>query len=154
MAGVGKAAIRPTLEAYGRHLLKHLQIVMPRILMVTSSGVRFAKDYLPTRCPPLLHVEALTRYLQAETRCGRLRLANPGIHADVFVGALSHCVFSETVFGRRTASHAAYIRTLVDNILLAGTPASTTTVSERNHTKSKPGVHKGGRAPATQQKVL
>ena len=124
MAGVGKAPIRPTLESYGRHLLQHLQIVMPRILMVTSSGVRFAKHYKPTQCPPLEHVASLTRYLQAETRSGRLQLANPEIHADVFVGALSHCVFCETVFGRRTASHAAYIRTLVDNILRAGASAT------------------------------
>ena len=124
MGSVGQAAIRPTLEDYGRHLLTHLQIVMPRILMVTSSGVRFAKHYLPTRCPPpLQHVATLTRYLRAETRCGRLCLAHPEIHADVFVGALSHCVFCETVFGR-PASHAAYIRTLVDSILRAGAPAA------------------------------
>ena len=122
MAGVGQAALRPTLESYGRHLLKHLQIVMPRILMVTSSGVRFAKHYRPTQCPPLEHVATLTRYLKAETSCGRLQLAQPEIQADVFVGALSHCVFCETVFGHRTASHQAYIRTLVDNLLRAGAP--------------------------------
>jgi len=129
MAGVGKAAIRPTLEDYGRHLLTHLQIVLPRILMVSSSGVRFAKNYLPTRCPPpLQHAAILTRYLRAETRCGRLCLANPEIHADIFVGALSHCVFCETVFGHQTASHTAYIRTLVDNILRAGLLVASGTV--------------------------
>ena len=151
ISGIGKAAIRPALEAYGRHLLKHLQIVMPRILMVTSSGVRFAKHYNPTQCPPLQHVEILTRYLRAEVQCRRLRLAHPEIHADVFVGALSHCVFCETVFGRRTSSHAAYIRTLVDNILRAGEPdnprepppkapgcvAPATPVARATHNKSK-----------------
>jgi AcrR family transcriptional regulator len=138
MAGVGTAPIRPTLEDYGRHLLTHLQIVLPRILMVTSSGVRFAKNYLPTRCPPpLQHVAVLTRYLRAETRCGRLVLANPEIHADVFVGALSHCVFCETVFGRRVASHAAYIRTLVDHILWAGEPATDGTVPSKR-TRGQP----------------
>jgi AcrR family transcriptional regulator len=141
-AGVGKAAIRPTLEDYGRHLLTHLQIVLPRILMVTSSGVRFAKNYLPTRCPPpLQHVATLTRYLRAETRCGRLRLANPEIHADIFVGALSHCAFCETVFGRQTPSHAAYIRTLVNHILGAGKPATDGTVPARR-TRGQPKVNR------------
>ena len=139
MAGVGTIAIRPTLEAYGRHLLARLQIVMPRILMVTSSGIRFAKDYLPTRCPPLQHAAILTRYLKAETRCGRLCLPNPGIHADIFVGALSHCVFCEMAFGHRTSSHAAYIRTLVDNILRAGAPATSGTASGRRPKKQKQG---------------
>lgn len=132
LAGVGQAAIRPALEAYGRHLLERLQIVMPRILMVTSSGVRFAKHYNPAHCPPLLqHVAILTRYLRAEARGGRLRLAHPEIQADVFVGSLSHCVFCAMVFGRRTASHAAYIRTLVGNILQAGAPASSGALPSR-----------------------
>jgi len=104
--------------------------------MVTSSGVRFADHYLPTRCPPLQHVAILTRYLRAETRCGRLRLPHPGIHADVFVGAISHCVFCETVFGRPATSHTAYIRTLVDNILRAGQPLTPGTTSRR-HLKTK-----------------
>ncbi len=140
MAGVGKAAIRPTLEAYGRHLLKHLQIVMPRILMVTSSGVRFAKHYLPTRCPPLQHAENLTRYLEAEIRCGRMRLGNPGVQADVFVGALSHYVFCETVLGRRTLSHTVYIRTLVDNILRASATVTAGTVSAQCSKRKNKGV--------------
>lgn len=137
MAGVGKAPIRPTLESYGQHLLKHLLIVMPRVLMVTSSGLRFAKHYNPKQCPPLEHVDTLTRYLEAENRCGRLRLAAPETHADVFVGALSHCVFCETVFGRRTASHAAYIRILVDNILRAGQPSATSTPAARKPLNGK-----------------
>jgi AcrR family transcriptional regulator len=129
LAGAGKTAIRPALEAYGRHLLARLQIVMPRILMVTSSGVRFAEHYHPTRYPPpLQHAAILTRYLRAEARCGRLRLARPEIHADVFVGALSHCVFCEMVLGHRAASHAAYIGTLVDNILRAGALAASGTL--------------------------
>ncbi|MFZ4394206.1 MAG: TetR/AcrR family transcriptional regulator [Kiritimatiellia bacterium] len=121
LSGVGQTAIRPALEVYGRHLLHRLQIVMPRILMVTSSGVRFAKHYNPGQCPPpLQHVAILTRYLRAEVRAGRMRLAHPEIQADVFVGALSHCVFCEMVFGRRNASHTTYIHTLVNNILQQG----------------------------------
>ena len=145
MAGVGRSAIRPTLETYGRHLLQRLQIVMPRILMVTSSGVRFAKNYLPANSlpPPLQHVAILTSYLRAEVRCGRLRLAAPEAQADVFVGALSHYVFCETVFGHRAATHEAYVRTLVDNILRAGTTAgrkARPAVSRRRTKKQRQGV--------------
>ena len=140
LAGIGKAPIRPTLEAYGRHLLARLQIVLPRIIMVTSSGVRFAENYHPTHNPPPLHHAAiLTRYLRAEIRGGRLQLKNPEIHADIFVGSLSHCVFCETIFGRKTA-HAAYIRTLVDNILQAAAPAPSATGSTRQPHKKRRGV--------------
>ena len=126
LAAIGQKPIRTTLEGYGRHLLRHLQIVMPRILMVTSSGLRFARHYRPTDCPPpLQHVALLTQYLRAEIRHGRLRLANPEMHADIFVGALSHCAFCETVLGRRATSHVDYVRTLVDGILRAGQPPDT-----------------------------
>jgi AcrR family transcriptional regulator len=120
LAGVGKVAITDELQAYGLHLLEWLQTVMPRILMVTSSGMRFAENYHPTCPPPLQHVALLTCYLQAEQRAGRLHLAHPEIQADIFVGALSHCVFCETLFGRRAGSHKAYIHTLVENILQSG----------------------------------
>ena len=143
MAAVGRADIRPTLEAYGRHLLQHLQIIMPRILMVTSRGVRFAEHYRPTHCPPQEHVDFLTRYLEAENRCGRLNLDNPALHADIFVGALSHCVFSETVFGHKIASHQTYIRTLVDNVLRSGDPGrSARRNNQRSRTLLTPRAHR------------
>ena len=146
LEGIGKAPLRPTLEAYGRHLLARLQIILPRILMVTSSGVRFAEHYHPTRNPPpLQHAAILTQYLRAETRHGRLRLANPEIHADVFVGALSHCVFCETIFGRRTTSHTAYIRILVDNILQAGGKQDASTPPKRPMPKR---MHGQGTSPS------
>jgi AcrR family transcriptional regulator len=124
LAGVGRVAMATALAAYGQHLLERLQTVMPRILMVTSSGLRFAENYHPTPCPlPLQHVALLTQYLLAEQRAGGLHLTHPAIQADIFVGAISHCVFCETLFGRRTISHADYIRTLVENILRAGQTA-------------------------------
>jgi AcrR family transcriptional regulator len=134
LQAAGRAPIRPTLEAYGRHLLAHMQTVMPRILMVTSSGVQFARNYLPTSCPPLEHAATLTRYLRAEVRGGRLRLAHPEIQASIFVGALSHFVFCELVFNHRPGAHAAQVRTLVDNILHAGAPraGARRTRQERN----------------------
>ena len=106
MAGVGRANIRATLEAYGRHLLKRLRIVMPRILMISSRGPCLLKNcFSARRCPPpqMQHVTILARYLRAEAHGGRLRLERPEIHADAFVGALSHYVFWETVLGHRIA---------------------------------------------------
>ena len=138
LQAAGRAPIRPTLVAYARHLLAHMQTVMPRILMVTSSGVQFARNYIPTSCPPLQHAAVLTRYLRAEIRCGRLRLANPAAHATIFVGALSHCVFCETIIGRRTASHAVYVRTLVDGILRAGQAAGSVRKADARRAGRRP----------------
>jgi hypothetical protein len=116
--------------------------------MVTSSGLRFAENYHPTPCPPpLQHVALLTEYLQAEQRVGRLHLTHPEIQADIFVGALSHCVFCETLFGRRTIAHTDYIRTLVKNILQADqttdTPACTATAPRRRSVPRKSATTKG-----------
>jgi AcrR family transcriptional regulator len=145
LAGVGRVPVAQALKGYGLHLLERLRTVMPRILMVTSSGMRFAENYHPTACPPpLQHVALLTRYLQAEQRAGRLRLAHPEIQADIFVGALSHCAFCETLFGRRAGSHKAYVRTLVENILqgdarqeAGATPPAPPTVTRRKQSTRK-----------------
>jgi AcrR family transcriptional regulator len=135
MAGVGRANIRATLEAYGRHLLKRLRIVMPRILMISSRGPCLLKNcFSARRCPPpqMQHVTILARYLRAEAHGGRLRLERPEIHADAFVGALSHYVFWETVLGHRIASHNVYIRMLVSNMLRAALqPAGAIAQSKR-----------------------
>jgi hypothetical protein len=78
------------------------------------------------------HVTILARYLRAEAHGGRLRLERPEIHADAFVGALSHYVFWETVLGHRIASHNVYIRMLVSNMLRAALqPAGAIAQSKR-----------------------
>ena len=124
----GRDPIRETLEQYGRDLLAHLQLLTPRIMMVNASGIIFAKPYLLNRRPPPLeHIAILTRYFQTERKWGRLRMTTPEAQAHLFVGALSHYVFCETIFGYRSAAPRVYVRNLVDTVLRDALPKARAT---------------------------
>ena len=117
--------LRAALEFAGAHLLQRLQIIMPRMMMVRSSGILFSRVFCDAGVPPpIQHLRVLAKYFRAEIKEGRLRMPAPDAQAHAFVGALSHYVFCETLFGYRPASPAAYIRAVVDTILRASTPAS------------------------------
>lgn len=124
LAAAGTDDLRRTLVEYGRHLLERLQIITPRMLMVSASGVAFAKGYHPPQpAPPVQHIRRLARYFRAEIRCGRLAMVSPETQAHVFVGSLAHYVFCETVFHYRSASPDAFVRTVAEMVLRASEPA-------------------------------
>ena len=122
---LGRGDIRRTLTEAGDRLLARLQIITPRIMAVSGSGVTFAKCYsrAARRPPPVEHILILARYFRAETAAGRLRVTAPAALAHLFVGALSHYVFCETIFGYRSATPRAYVRHLVATVLASATPA-------------------------------
>jgi len=121
----GRDPIRETLERYGRDLLAHLQILTPRIMMVNASGITFAKPYLLNRRPPPLeHIAILTTYFRSEQKRCRLRISAPEAQAHLFIGALSHYVFCEAIFGYRSATPRVYVRNLVDTVLRDALPPS------------------------------
>jgi AcrR family transcriptional regulator len=123
MGGVGRNPVRAALERYGRDLLAHLQLLTPRIMMVNASGITFAKPYLLNRRPPPLeHIAILTNYFRSEQKLGRLRIAAPEAQAHLFIGALSHYVFCEAIFGYRSATPRVYVRNLVDTVLRDALP--------------------------------
>lgn len=125
MSAVGSGDIRRTLERAGDELLAHLQTVLPRIMLVSASGVTFSKCYDPQKRPPPVRLIAiLTRYFRAEARLGRLRMPSPSISvsAQLFVSALSHYVICERLYGYRSAGPQAYVRTLVATLLRAAAP--------------------------------
>ena len=120
---VGVGDIRDALEFTGRQLLKRLRTVFPCIMMVRSSGIVFAGACQGDRVPPpIQHIRTLARFFRAECKQGRLVMEAPEVQAHIFLGALSHYVFCETIIGHRTAPAATYIRTLVDNILRSAAP--------------------------------
>ena len=120
MQSVGTGAIRPTLEAVGRQLLRHLQVMMPCIMMVSASGVTFTRAGACAGDPPPLRlIRVLTRYFRAERKAGRLAMPAPAMQAHAFIGAISHYVFCESVFQYRSGRPAAYVHTVVDTILKA-----------------------------------
>ena len=123
---VGSGDIRARLESAGRQLLQRLQVIVPRMMMMQSSGLLSQADChrFVKAPPPVYHVRVLARYLRAEIKLGRLALRDPESQAHAFFGALSHYVFSETLFGYRPAAPTAYVRAVVDTLVRAGTPAT------------------------------
>ncbi len=116
-AAVGRGSIQATLESAGMHLLRRFQTILPRIMLVRSSGVTFAGDFREPEPPPLQHARELAQYLRAERRAGRLAAAPPEIVAHALVGALYHYVMCETLFGYRPGAPRAYVRALVHALL-------------------------------------
>lgn len=123
MASAGKGDIRATLETAGSHLLSHLRLVLPRIMMVTSSGVTIPKHHQPGECPPPIQkMEVLCRYFKLEIKAGRMKMTSPEIQAQAFLGALSHYAWCETLFNYKPATPADYVRNVVDIIVKATNP--------------------------------
>lgn len=118
LASAGRDDIRKTLETTGLTLLRQLRLILPRLMMVSSSGITIAKHHRPgVRPPPLRKMDVMRRYFEAEVAAGRLRMASPRIQAHAFMGALSHYAWCETLFDYRAATPTTYVRTLVENVL-------------------------------------
>ena len=117
VAGTGD--IRETLILAGGQIQQRIRLILPRLMMITSSGITISKhDPHPgEKPPPLQHVEIIERYFRKEIKAGRLVLDSPRTQAHVFIGALSHYAWCETVFGYRPASPARYLRSVVNLIL-------------------------------------
>lgn len=120
MESAGTGDIRATLQAVGLQVLRHLQVMMPCVMMVSASGITITHT---GRCqedpPPLRLIRMLTRYFRAEIKAGRLAMTAPAIQAHSFVGAISHYVFCAQVFHFKSGPPSAYVRTVVDTILNA-----------------------------------
>lgn len=123
MASAGKENIRATLETAGTRLLKHLRLILPRIMMVSSSGVTIPKHHQPGECPPPIQkMEVLCKYFKLEIKAGRMKMSSPKIQAQAFLGALSHYAWCETVFNYKPSAPAEYVRSVVDTIVKASNP--------------------------------
>ncbi|MCE9612625.1 MAG: TetR/AcrR family transcriptional regulator [Lentisphaerae bacterium] len=137
--------IQATLEFVGDRLLKRLQIILPRMMMVSATGVTIVgagRSGSPP--PPLEHMRLVARYFRAEIKAGRLVMDQPEAQAHAFIGALSHYVTCENLFGFHPASPRTYVRTVVGTILRAtqtdaggdrGKPARRRTPSSSKETR-------------------
>jgi AcrR family transcriptional regulator len=124
----GQGDIRRNLENLGKQVLDHLLVVLPRVVMVRSSGIMLSHPPTNASGVPhsILRMQAIAEYLRAEARLGRLAPGNAGMLAHIFLATLAHYAFQKTVFGFRPASPGAYIRTVVDMLLRASEPERTT----------------------------
>lgn len=120
MEGVGKTDPREALGSAGLQLLEQLRLTLPRLMMINASGVTIPNHDLPGEAPhPVQKMDSLCRYFTAEIRAGRLAMTSPRIQAHLFLGALAHYAWCETLFGYRSASPVVYVKTLVNTILKA-----------------------------------
>lgn len=122
-AAAGRGDIRAALETAGAQLLHHLRLVLPRIMMVTSSGVTIPKHDSPGEIPPPIHnMEVIRAYFKREIKAGRMCMASPEIQAQAFLGALSHYAWCETLFNYKPAPPDEYVRNVVDTIVKSAIP--------------------------------
>jgi AcrR family transcriptional regulator len=127
MRSVGKGDLRATLESAGMRILEDLQVSLPRIIMVRSSGLVVGGHGRPDvyRGPgPREKMRVLSRYFRAETKAGRLAIAKPEVEAQIFLSTLTQYVIHEMLFGIRSASPAVYVRTVVNMIVHAAAPTA------------------------------
>jgi AcrR family transcriptional regulator len=126
LKSVGTGNVRALLELAGRQLLQRLQAIIPRIMMMRSSGITPPVDRrrIVEVHPMVYHVRILAKYFRGEIARGRLVMADPESQAHAFIGSLAHYVFCDTHFDYRPASATAYVRTVVDTTLRAAAPAT------------------------------
>ncbi len=132
LKGAGHAEPRQALESAGMQLMQQLRLTLPRLIMVNASGLTIPNHHPPGERPcPLQKMDVFRRYFAAEMRAGRMRMANPQIQAHLFIGALAHYAWCETLFGHRSGSPAAYVRGVVDTILKAADATGTNPTRKR-----------------------
>lgn len=127
LISVGKGEVRAALESAGMRILEDLEVSLPRVIMVRSSGLVIGGHGRPDvyRGPgPMVKMRVLTRYFRAEAKIGRLNMDRPGVQAHIFLSALTHYVVNEMLFGIRSASPAVYVRTVVNMIVHSAAPAA------------------------------
>ena len=118
MQMAGKGSVRNNLEFVGLQVLRNLQVILPRIMMVRSSGIMLqGQDYTnsSTMPHPIRKLYALANYFRAEMNLGRLVMDNPELEAQMFLGTLVYYVFQQGVFNFCIATPEKYI-SVVDDI--------------------------------------
>ncbi len=121
MSSVGSHDFQSSLENIGNKILQRLRMIVPRLIMASSSGITIPKQYQFQGCPPppIQHIELLTRFFQAEVDIGRLSISNPQVHAHAFIGSLSHFAWCEAMFDYKPCTPTSYVRSIVTSFLSA-----------------------------------
>lgn len=120
LRSAGTGDMRQALETAGMHLIKQIQVILPRVMMIQSSGVTVAMDYyLPGKPPVIQHHELLAKYFRAEMKRGRIECDSPEVQAHAFVGSLYHYVICDFFHHYRPVPVAEYVGAVVGSLLRA-----------------------------------
>lgn len=127
MAAAGRGNLRHTLEAAGIELLDNFRNTLPHLMMISSSGVVIPNhEHTGETPPPIRKMEVLSDYFKKEIKTGRMIMESPEVQAHIFLGALAHYAWCETIFNFKSSQPKAYVKTLVDNLLKTTAPSSAT----------------------------
>lgn len=122
----GTNTVRENLITAATHIMEQMDVAIPRMMSLRSSGVPMPHpSTMPHRPPPLIQAEALGNYFMEEINLGRLTLSQPLIQAHMFIGALIHYVMGSQT-GHTPCHRMEYIETLVDMHLGVEKPACMT----------------------------
>jgi AcrR family transcriptional regulator len=94
----GQGDVRENLEQLCERMLEFVRELLPRIMLMWSSGIRPHMEIQGNEDPPPTRVlDALTQYINKEMQLGRLRAHDPELTARICVGATWNLAFMETV---------------------------------------------------------
>ena len=93
-ARVGQGDIRDQLILLGSEIYEFYLDLMPRVMMIMSRGALLEQVFADDSCapPPILVIQEVKRYLEAEEETGRLCCKHSELAARVFVGTIVHSV--------------------------------------------------------------
>jgi AcrR family transcriptional regulator len=132
-ANIGKRAVETALIEVGNLFVEKFLVLIPTLMMCWSTRpenrVQEQAEVRDTRnraAHSLRVVKAITSYLEAEHKLGRIGKADFDVVAQAFVGALwYHSFLQVTLGGKRPANHRLYVTRLV-GLLLSGTAKART----------------------------
>jgi len=126
-ASIGKRAVETPLIEVGNVFVEKFLLLIPTLMMSWSTRPKDrtqAKAEMRANRNRAAHslqaVKAITKYLEAENKLGRIGKADFDVVAQAFVGALWYHAFLQVTLGsKRKANHRTYVTRLV-RLLLSG----------------------------------
>jgi AcrR family transcriptional regulator len=125
-ARIGEGEVKETMIDLGMLLVEKFLNFIPMLMMAWSNKQEAATIGQPLIEKPseraaraMRAVQAVTAYLVAEARLGRIRNVDFEIVAQMFIGALWHYAFLQVTLGgarKRRANRRAYVGRLVGTI--------------------------------------
>jgi hypothetical protein len=127
-ANIGKRAVETALIEVGNLFVEKFLVLIPTLMMCWSTRPENraqeqaeVRDTRNRAAHSLRVAKAITSYLEAEHKLGRIGKADFDVVAQAFVGALwYHSFLQVTLGGKRPANHRLYVTRLV-RLLLSGT---------------------------------
>jgi AcrR family transcriptional regulator len=131
-ANIGKRAVETALIEVGNLFVEKFLVLIPTLMMCWSTRPENraqeqaeVRDTRNRAAHSLRVVKAITSYLEAEHKLGRIGKADFDVVAQAFVGALwYHSFLQVTLGGKRPANHRLYVTRLVRLLLVRNRQSS------------------------------